>query len=71
MILSRARVLLQQRNVEGETPLDALLINLEDSRTTRRFNALTKDVSDQFAGFSNIAVDCIIGVVRHYNSHHP
>ncbi|KAJ5101306.1 hypothetical protein NUU61_003528 [Penicillium alfredii] len=32
-ILSRSKVLLQQRNIQGETPLDALLAKLEDSRT--------------------------------------
>lgn len=61
-ILSRTQVLLQQRNGQGETPLDALLTNLEDCRTTHRFNALTKDVSDQFAGFSDAAVVCLISL---------
>jgi hypothetical protein len=40
--------------------LDALLISLKDSRTARRFNALTEDILDQFAGFSDAAVDCLI-----------
>ncbi|KAJ6112318.1 hypothetical protein N7523_008379 [Penicillium sp. IBT 18751x] len=58
-ILRRDKVLLHQRNTHGETPLDALLASLEDSRTTRRFNALTEDISDQFSGFSDNAVDCL------------
>lgn len=61
-ILSRTQVLLQQRNGQGETPLDALLMNLEDCRTTHRFNASTEDVSDQFAGFSDAAVLCLISL---------
>lgn len=59
-ILSRTKVLLHQRNVQGETPLDALLTSLEDTRTTRRSNALTEDISDQFAGFSDTAVGCLV-----------
>ncbi|KAE8397429.1 hypothetical protein BDV37DRAFT_265626 [Aspergillus pseudonomiae] len=59
-ILSRTQVLLQQRNGQGETPLDVLLTNLEESRTTHRLNALTEDVSDQFTGFSDTAVICLI-----------
>ncbi|OJJ97244.1 hypothetical protein ASPACDRAFT_46098 [Aspergillus aculeatus ATCC 16872] len=47
------------RNAHGETPLDALLTSLEESRTTRRFNALTEDISDQFAVFNDAAVDCL------------
>lgn len=58
-ILRRDKVLLHQRNAHGETPLDALLASLEDSRTTRRFNALTEYISDQFSGFSDTAVDCV------------
>ncbi|KAE8343280.1 hypothetical protein BDV24DRAFT_161720 [Aspergillus arachidicola] len=59
-ILSRTQVLLRQRNGQGETPLDVLLTHLEESRTTYRFNALTEDVSDLFAGFSDTAVGCLI-----------
>lgn len=58
-ILSRAKVLFHHRNSQGETPLDALLANLEDSRTTRRIKVLTEDISDQFAGFSDATVDCL------------
>ncbi|KAJ5692391.1 hypothetical protein N7462_001814 [Penicillium macrosclerotiorum] len=54
-ILRRAKVLLHQRNTHSETPLDALLGSLESDRTTRRFNALTEDISDRFSGF-----DCLI-----------
>ncbi|KAB8257968.1 hypothetical protein BDV32DRAFT_139951 [Aspergillus pseudonomiae] len=49
-----------KRNGQGETPLDVLLANLEGSRTTHRFNAFTEDVSDQFVGFSDTAVICLI-----------
>ncbi|KAJ6076668.1 hypothetical protein N7499_008649 [Penicillium canescens] len=58
-ILRRDKVLLHRRNAHGETPLDALLASLEDSRTTRRFNALTEDISDLFSGFSDTAIDCL------------
>jgi hypothetical protein len=58
-ILRRDKVLLHRHNAHGETPLDALLASLEDSRTTRRFNALTEDISDQFSGFSDTAIDCL------------
>ncbi|KAJ5183288.1 hypothetical protein N7492_000904 [Penicillium capsulatum] len=61
-ILSRSKVLLQQRNIQGETPLDVLPAKLEGSRTTRHFNALTEDISDHFAGFPGTAVDCLIFV---------
>jgi hypothetical protein len=59
-ILSREKLLLHQRNIQGETPLDSLLIRIEDDRTTLRFNELTVDISDQFAGFDDSAVACII-----------
>lgn len=59
-ILRRAKVLLHQRNTHGETPSDALVESLENGRTTRRFNTLTEDISDQFSGFSDTAIDCIV-----------
>lgn len=58
-ILRRTNNLTQQRNSQGETPLDALLATLENKRTTHRTNFLTADVSDQFTGFSDTAVSCL------------
>ncbi|KAJ5267460.1 hypothetical protein N7478_010268 [Penicillium angulare] len=59
-ILSRAESLLHRRNAQGETPLEALLVCLENIRTIRHSNALTEDISDHFTGFDDTAVNCLI-----------
>ncbi|KAN0083849.1 hypothetical protein V8E54_002937 [Elaphomyces granulatus] len=59
-ILGRTKELHQQRNAQGETPLDAMLTNLEDTRTTLCMNILTQDVSDEFTGYSDAAVLCLM-----------
>jgi ribosomal protein S18 acetylase RimI-like enzyme len=61
-ILSRTTELLQQRNNEGETPLDALQANLEDIRATHYRDFWVEDVSDYFGGFSDAAVSCLISL---------
>lgn len=59
-ILDRKKSLLHMRNFHGETPLDALVTKLEEKRTTHRHDAMVKDISDNFAGFSDPDVDCLI-----------
>ncbi|KAH1891042.1 hypothetical protein KXV57_006097, partial [Aspergillus fumigatus] len=61
-ILSRTTELLQQRNNDGETPLDALLAKLENIRTTDYYNLEAEDVSDYFSGFSDAAVSCLMSL---------
>jgi ribosomal protein S18 acetylase RimI-like enzyme len=61
-ILSQTTELLQQRNNDGETPLDALLAKLENIRTTDYYNLEAEDVSDYFSGFSDTAVSCLMSL---------
>ncbi|KAH3517791.1 hypothetical protein KXV64_006811, partial [Aspergillus fumigatus] len=61
-ILSQTTELLQQRNNDGETPLDALLAKLENIRTTDYYNLEAEDVSDYFSGFSDAAVSCLMSL---------
>jgi hypothetical protein len=61
-ILSQTTELLQQRNSDGETPLDALLAKLENIQTTDYYNLEAEDVSDYFSGFSDAAVLCLMSL---------
>lgn len=47
------------RNDAGETPLEAILDNLEKKRTRYNIALLTVPSSDQFEGYSDSAVSCI------------
>jgi len=67
-ILGRTKELHQQRNAQGETPLDALLAKLEDTRTTCRISSLTVDISDEFIGYSDAAVSCLMHLNNCVNS---
>lgn len=59
-ILGRAKGLHEQRNAEGETPLDTLLEKLEAVRTIRRIFLMTEDISDGFTGYEDAAVLCLM-----------
>jgi hypothetical protein len=52
--------LLDRRNDAGETPLEALECQLEHGRTKLRRIGLTIDISDQFKGFDEDSVACLI-----------
>ncbi|KAK5048586.1 hypothetical protein LTR84_005677 [Exophiala bonariae] len=52
--------LLEMRNNRGETPLELLQFKLEKLRTQKVFNDLTVPVSDEFEGYNDSAVRCLI-----------
>ena len=59
-ILGKTKELREQRNAEGETPLDTLLEKLEDTRTIRRIFLMTENISDDFTGYNDAAVLCLM-----------
>src|SRR5881394_1089098 len=46
-------------NNEGDTPLEAILINLEATRTRKVIGELTLHLSDKFEGHSRASVLCV------------
>ena len=61
-IINQLPELLNRRNIAGEIPLDALEFYLEKVRTMSGENRMSKifHISDQFKGFSEESVDCLI-----------
>lgn len=54
-----ADALRSARNLEGETPLDALESELESNRTWKQVNAAQVVMSDLFSGFTPSQVECL------------
>ena len=54
-----AHELRSARNLEGETPLEALESQLESDRTWKQFGAMQVVTSDLFSGFATNQVECL------------
>ena len=54
-----AGILRSARNLEGETPLEALESRLESARTCKSMQGIMLVMSDQFSGFTPKQVECL------------
>lgn len=59
-VLPKCPKLADVRNSEGNTPLESFEDSLKVTRTQKRWMAVTKPMSDQFAGFSEAAVAILV-----------
>lgn len=58
-LIQKSPNLLSRRNVDGNTPLEALEASMERERTTSQYGFQTIDISDQFTGFNDATVSTL------------